>query len=107
MFFILHFSDGESDPLSSFGLPILRAPDSDPLSVFLRFDFVSGVIMRVSVDFAQTQGPLNFAVEDNVYRAIRGEPGGIKYITNYSSGQAKAKGFIDVLFLDATELAKV
>ncbi|CAK7325832.1 unnamed protein product [Dovyalis caffra] len=53
--------------------------------VFLRFDFVSGLIIRVSVVFAQTQGPLNFVVEDNVYRAIPEGTGGIKSITNYSS----------------------
>ncbi|CAK7330293.1 unnamed protein product [Dovyalis caffra] len=51
------------------------------------------------------KGPLNFAVEDNVYRAIPGGTGGIKSITNYSPNykaisRAKAKGFTDVLFLD-------
>ncbi|XP_058007326.1 branched-chain-amino-acid aminotransferase 2, chloroplastic [Hevea brasiliensis] len=53
-----------------------------------------------------SMGPLHFLVEDNVYRAIPGGTGGIKAITNYSPVykailQAKAKGFSDVLFLDA------
>ncbi|XP_015576601.2 branched-chain amino acid aminotransferase 2, chloroplastic [Ricinus communis] len=53
-----------------------------------------------------SKGPLHFLVEENVHRAIPGGTGGIKAITNYSpvykaSTQAKAKGFSDVLFLDA------
>lgn len=51
-------------------------------------------------------GSMHFSVEDKVYRAIPGGTGGIKSITNYSPiykavTQAKAKGFTDVIFLDA------
>nr|KJB16102.1 hypothetical protein B456_002G212600 [Gossypium raimondii] len=51
-------------------------------------------------------GDLNLMVEDNVHRAIPGGTGGIKAVTNYSPvykplTEAKAKGFSDLLFLDA------
>ncbi|KAK8513060.1 hypothetical protein V6N13_090208 [Hibiscus sabdariffa] len=51
-------------------------------------------------------GELNLLVEDKVHRATPGGTGGIKAVTNYSPvykslTQAKAKGFSDVLFLDA------
>ncbi|XVF68161.1 hypothetical protein PTKIN_Ptkin10aG0181600 [Pterospermum kingtungense] len=52
------------------------------------------------------KGDLNLVVEDKVYRAVPGGTGGVKAVTNYSPiykaiTQAKAKGFSDVLFLDA------
>ncbi|GMI87945.1 branched-chain aminotransferase 6 [Hibiscus trionum] len=52
------------------------------------------------------KGELNFLVEDKVHRATPGGTGGVKAVTNYSPvykplTQAKAKGFSDVLFLDA------
>ncbi|GMI70592.1 branched-chain aminotransferase 6 [Hibiscus trionum] len=52
------------------------------------------------------KGELNLMVEDKVHRATPGGTGGIKAVTNYSPvykplTQAKAKGFSDVLFLDA------
>ncbi|TYJ50273.1 hypothetical protein E1A91_A01G194700v1 [Gossypium mustelinum] len=53
------------------------------------------------------KGDLNLMVEDNVRRAIPGGTGGIKAVTNYSPvykplTEAKAKGFSDLLFLDAS-----
>ncbi|GLT96965.1 hypothetical protein SLE2022_145550 [Rubroshorea leprosula] len=50
--------------------------------------------------------PMNLLVEDNLFRAVPGGTGGIKSITNYSPiykamSKAKAKGFSDILFLDA------
>ncbi|KAH1122828.1 hypothetical protein J1N35_005988 [Gossypium stocksii] len=53
------------------------------------------------------KGDLNLMVEDNVHRAIPGGTGGIKAVTNYSPvykplTEAKAKGFSDLLFLDAS-----
>ncbi|KAK8987450.1 hypothetical protein V6N11_027201 [Hibiscus sabdariffa] len=52
------------------------------------------------------KGELNLLVEDKFHRATPGGTGGIKAVTNYSPvykplTQAKAKGFSDVLFLDA------
>ncbi|KAK7831769.1 branched-chain-amino-acid aminotransferase 6 [Quercus suber] len=52
------------------------------------------------------KGPLNLLVEDKTHRATPGGTGDIKTITNYSPvykaiAQAKARGFSDVLFLDA------
>ncbi|XP_022748630.1 branched-chain amino acid aminotransferase 2, chloroplastic-like isoform X2 [Durio zibethinus] len=52
------------------------------------------------------KGDMNLFVEDKVYRAAPGGTGGVKSVTNYSPiykalTQAKAKGFSDVLFLDA------
>ncbi|XP_022762830.1 branched-chain-amino-acid aminotransferase 6-like [Durio zibethinus] len=52
------------------------------------------------------EGGLNLIVEDNLYRATPGGTGGVKAVANYSPiyralTQAKAKGFSDVLFLDA------
>ncbi|KAK3193186.1 hypothetical protein Dsin_024496 [Dipteronia sinensis] len=52
------------------------------------------------------EGTLNMVVEENIYRATRGGTGCIKAIINYASiykaiTDAKAKGFSDVLFLDA------
>ncbi|XVF00661.1 hypothetical protein REPUB_Repub04eG0020400 [Reevesia pubescens] len=52
------------------------------------------------------KGAMNLLVEDKVYRTTPGGTGGIKAVTNYSPiykalTQAKAKGFSDVLFLDA------
>ncbi|MED6144361.1 Branched-chain-amino-acid aminotransferase, mitochondrial [Stylosanthes scabra] len=54
------------------------------------------------------KGPLNFKVEEKLYRAISGfsGTGGIKSVTNYApvypaTTEAKAEGFSDVLFLDA------
>ncbi|XWS67541.1 hypothetical protein CRYUN_Cryun04dG0015300 [Craigia yunnanensis] len=49
---------------------------------------------------------MKLIVEDKVYRATPGGTGGVKAVTNYSPiykalTQAKAKGFSDVLFLDA------
>ncbi|XP_039006341.1 branched-chain-amino-acid aminotransferase 6-like [Hibiscus syriacus] len=49
---------------------------------------------------------LNLMVEDKVHRATPGGTGGVKAVTNYSPvykplTQARAKGFSDVLFLDA------
>ncbi|KAB1208290.1 Branched-chain-amino-acid aminotransferase 3, chloroplastic [Morella rubra] len=51
-------------------------------------------------------GPLNLVIEDTIHRATPGGTGGIKTVTNYSPvykarALAKAKGFSDVLFLDA------
>ncbi|WCJ17995.1 Branched-chain-amino-acid aminotransferase 6 [Euphorbia peplus] len=51
-------------------------------------------------------GSVNFLIEENVHRAVRGGTGNVKSISNYSpvfksSCDAKAKGFSDVLFLDA------
>ncbi|KAJ0076664.1 hypothetical protein Patl1_35625 [Pistacia atlantica] len=43
---------------------------------------------------------LNLLIERDLHRAGPGGTGGIKSITNYSA-EAKAKGFSDVLFLDA------
>ncbi|XP_055960616.1 branched-chain amino acid aminotransferase 2, chloroplastic-like [Mercurialis annua] len=53
-----------------------------------------------------SKGPLNLLVEEHIHRAMPGGTGGIKTITNYSpvykaSSEAMAKGFSDVLFLDA------
>ncbi|KAL5857582.1 hypothetical protein ACOSQ3_005040 [Xanthoceras sorbifolium] len=52
------------------------------------------------------KGTLNLVVEEKLYRATPGGTGGIKAIINYASiykaiTEAKAKGFSDVLFLDA------
>nr|KJB16080.1 hypothetical protein B456_002G212000 [Gossypium raimondii] len=52
------------------------------------------------------KGVLNLMVEDNVHRATPGGTGGIKAVTNYSPiykplTEAKAKGFSDLLYLDA------
>ncbi|XP_007041430.2 PREDICTED: branched-chain-amino-acid aminotransferase 6 isoform X1 [Theobroma cacao] len=52
------------------------------------------------------KSPMNLVVEDKVCRAAPGGTGGVKAVTNYSPiyktlGQAKARGFTDVLFLDA------
>ncbi|KAG2704828.1 hypothetical protein I3760_05G024400 [Carya illinoinensis] len=52
------------------------------------------------------KGPLNLVVEDKLHRATLGGTGDIKAITNYSPvckalTEARAKGFSDVLFLDA------
>ncbi|OMO92149.1 Aminotransferase, class IV [Corchorus olitorius] len=53
------------------------------------------------------KGPnLNLVVEDKTHRATPGGTGGVKAVTNYSPvykalTEAKAKGFTDVLFLDA------
>ncbi|CAJ1936222.1 unnamed protein product [Sphenostylis stenocarpa] len=51
---------------------------------------------------------LNLLVDDKLPRAFPGGTGGVKNIGNYSpvfevTKEAKAKGFSDVLFLDATE----
>ncbi|XP_019420337.1 PREDICTED: putative branched-chain-amino-acid aminotransferase 7 isoform X2 [Lupinus angustifolius] len=58
--------------------------------------------------YHKDKGPLNFKVEDKLYRAISGTggTGGIKSVTNYApvysaTTEAKANGFSDVLFLDA------
>ncbi|KAF7843073.1 branched-chain-amino-acid aminotransferase 6-like [Senna tora] len=53
-------------------------------------------------------GDLNLFIEPNFARAYPGGTGGIKNISNYSpvfqvAKEAKAKGFSDVLFLDAVE----
>ncbi|XP_055959970.1 branched-chain amino acid aminotransferase 1, mitochondrial-like isoform X2 [Mercurialis annua] len=53
-----------------------------------------------------SKGPLDLLVEEHFHRAMPGGTGGIKTITNYSpvykaSSEARAKGFSDVLFLDA------
>ncbi|KAE8727226.1 Branched-chain-amino-acid aminotransferase 2 [Hibiscus syriacus] len=55
---------------------------------------------------------LNLLVEDKVHRATPGGTGGIKAVTNYSPvyrplTQARAKGFSDVLFLDALTGSKI
>ncbi|XVE94077.1 hypothetical protein REPUB_Repub01dG0249600 [Reevesia pubescens] len=52
------------------------------------------------------KGDMNLIVEDKAYRAAPGGTGGVKAVTNYSPiykslTQAKAKGFSDVLYLDA------
>ncbi|XVE67397.1 hypothetical protein DITRI_Ditri08aG0157000 [Diplodiscus trichospermus] len=52
------------------------------------------------------KGDMKLIVEDKVYRAIPGGTGGVKAVTNYSPiyktlTQAKAKGFSEVIFLDA------
>ncbi|KAI4296506.1 hypothetical protein L6164_036457 [Bauhinia variegata] len=54
------------------------------------------------------KGPLNLIIEDKLYRAVSGcgGTGGVKSVTNYAPiyraiNEAKAKGFSDVLFLDA------
>lgn len=52
------------------------------------------------------KGALNLFVEEKVHRAIPGGTGNIKTVTNYSPvykavAEAKARGFSDVLFLDA------
>ncbi|OMO75342.1 Aminotransferase, class IV [Corchorus capsularis] len=51
-------------------------------------------------------GAANLYIDDKLHRAARGGTGGIKCITNYSPvfeavTQARARGFSDVLFLDA------
>ncbi|XP_054776458.1 LOW QUALITY PROTEIN: branched-chain-amino-acid aminotransferase 2, chloroplastic-like [Prosopis cineraria] len=53
-------------------------------------------------------GEINLLIENSVPRAFPGGTGGIKNISNYSpvlhvTKEAKAKGFTDVLFLDAVE----
>ncbi|KAL9329232.1 hypothetical protein ACSQ67_004235 [Phaseolus vulgaris] len=52
--------------------------------------------------------PLNLLIDDRLPRAFPGGTGGVKNIGNYSpvfevTKEAKAKGFSDVLFLDAME----
>ncbi|XP_041011678.1 branched-chain-amino-acid aminotransferase 6-like isoform X3 [Juglans microcarpa x Juglans regia] len=52
------------------------------------------------------KGPLNLVVEDKLHRATPGGTGDIKTVANYSPvckalTEARAKGFSDVLFLDA------
>ncbi|XP_017434720.2 branched-chain amino acid aminotransferase 1, mitochondrial [Vigna angularis] len=52
--------------------------------------------------------PLNLLIDDRIPRAFPGGTGGVKNIGNYSpvfevTKEAKAKGFSDVLFLDAME----
>ncbi|XWS40344.1 hypothetical protein CRYUN_Cryun18bG0132900 [Craigia yunnanensis] len=52
------------------------------------------------------KGDMKLIVEDKLYRATPGGTGSVKAVTNYSPiykalTQAKAKGFSDVLFLDA------
>ncbi|XP_062177001.1 branched-chain-amino-acid aminotransferase 6-like isoform X1 [Alnus glutinosa] len=52
------------------------------------------------------KGPLNLVVEDKLHRAAPGGTGSVKAVANYSPvykavTQAKARGFSDVLFLDA------
>ncbi|XP_022762232.1 branched-chain-amino-acid aminotransferase 2, chloroplastic-like [Durio zibethinus] len=56
--------------------------------------------------YLTNRGAANLYMEDKVYRAVPGGIGGIKSINNYSPvfeavSKAKAKGFSDVLFLDA------
>ncbi|CAN4122478.1 unnamed protein product [Withania somnifera] len=56
--------------------------------------------------FKEGTKPLNLYVEEEVHRASRGGAGGVKSITNYAPvlkamKNAKAKGYSDVLYLDA------
>ncbi|KAJ0049550.1 hypothetical protein Pint_17040 [Pistacia integerrima] len=57
-------------------------------------------------NFYKGRESLNLLIESDLHRAGPGGTGGIKSITNYSGvyetvAEAKAKGFTDVLFLDA------
>ncbi|KAJ7946838.1 Branched-chain-amino-acid aminotransferase [Quillaja saponaria] len=52
------------------------------------------------------EGGLNLVVEDKLYRAVTSGTGGVKAVTNYApiykaKIDAKAKGYADVVFLDA------
>jgi branched-chain amino acid aminotransferase len=56
--------------------------------------------------FKEGTAPLNLYIDEDFHRATRGGAGGIKSITNYAPvlkplGNAKARGFSDVLYLDS------
>ncbi|XP_010245645.1 PREDICTED: branched-chain-amino-acid aminotransferase 2, chloroplastic-like isoform X2 [Nelumbo nucifera] len=58
--------------------------------------------------FKEGLSPLNLVVDDEFHRATPGGTGGVKTITNYgpvlkAQTRAKAKGFSDVLFIDAVK----
>ncbi|KAJ4965086.1 hypothetical protein NE237_016935 [Protea cynaroides] len=60
----------------------------------------------VGTYFKEGLAPINLFVEDEFHRATDGGAGGVKSISNYApvlkaQGQAKSKGFTDVLFLDS------
>lgn len=56
--------------------------------------------------FKEGLSPINLLVETEMHRATPGGTGGIKTIGNYAAvlkaqGEAKAKGYSDVLYLDS------
>ncbi|KAJ4966372.1 hypothetical protein NE237_018221 [Protea cynaroides] len=60
----------------------------------------------VGTYFKEGLAPINLLVENVFHRATYGGTGGVKSISNYApvlkaQGQAKSKGFSDVLFLDS------